>query len=67
MIGAYFCPEIEITKQIESVRSKMNRLADELGIVHPQVMRCSQMLDELLLEYYTLTLGQPRSRHGQSK
>lgn len=47
-------PEMEIARQIELTRSQMNRLADELGHVHPNVLRCSLMLDELLLKYYAI-------------
>lgn len=49
---ACFKPELEIMRQIEHTRAQMNRLANELGIEHPQVVRCSQNLDRLLLDYY---------------
>lgn len=51
------CPNTEnnIQSEIEFARAQMNRLADELGIRHPAVVRASQMLDELLLQYYALT------------
>lgn len=53
------CPETEknIQTEIESARAQMNRLADELGVRHPAVVKSSQMLDELLLQYYALTGG----------
>ncbi|WP_438446483.1 Spo0E family sporulation regulatory protein-aspartic acid phosphatase [Gorillibacterium sp. sgz5001074] len=47
-------PIEDIVVKIENKRSLMNRLADELGIVHPAVMRASQQLDELLLQYYSI-------------
>lgn len=51
------CPNTEknIQSEIESARAHMNRLADELGVRHPAVVKASQMLDELLLQYYALT------------
>lgn len=48
-------PELEIQQRIEFTRALMNRLAEELGHVHPKVMQCSQQLDMLLLEYYAIT------------
>lgn len=45
-------PEADIKVKIEKKRSHMNRLADELGHVHPSVMRVSEQLDELLMQYY---------------
>jgi hypothetical protein len=48
-------PEAEIKASIERKRSHMNRLADELGHVHPTVMIVSQQLDELLLQYYAIS------------
>lgn len=48
-------PVSDIQVKIEDKRSLMNRLADELGHVHPAVMKVSQQLDELLLQYYTIT------------
>jgi hypothetical protein len=53
------CPNTEknIQTEIESARAQMNRLADELGVRHPAVVKASQMLDELLLQYYALTGG----------
>lgn len=53
------CPNTEknIQTEIEFARAQMNRLADELGVRHPAVVKASQMLDELLLQYYALTGG----------
>jgi hypothetical protein len=48
-------PEAEIKQQIELTRTQMNRLADELGHVHPRVVFWSQRLDELLMQYYDVT------------
>lgn len=46
--------ESDIQSEIEAARAEMNRLADELGVRHPAVVRASQMLDELLLQYYAV-------------
>ncbi|RAV00592.1 aspartyl-phosphate phosphatase Spo0E family protein [Paenibacillus sp. YN15] len=60
------CPNAEkgIQSEIESARAQMNRLADELGVRHPAVVRASQMLDELLLQYYALTTGGMRIKRS---
>lgn len=59
-------PEAEIKARIERKRSHMNRLADELGHVHPTVMVVSQQLDELLLQYYAVTRSMCRITIGGS-
>lgn len=60
-------PVADIQVKIEDKRSLMNRLADELGHVHPAVMRASQQLDELLLQYYSVTRSIPKTKAVHSR
>lgn len=60
-------PEAEIRMRIERKRSHMNKLAEELGHVHPAVMVVSQQLDELLLQYYALTRRMRKIAMGGSR
>jgi hypothetical protein len=41
-----------LTLEIEHARERMVRLGVELGLMHPEVHRCSELLDELLLRFY---------------
>lgn len=41
-------------EQIERTREHMRQMAGELGFLHPDVVRCSEQLDELLLNYYAV-------------
>lgn len=49
-----------ISSEIERVRQRMNRLGGSHGLSHPEVMKCSQQLDELLIQHYVL-----QKRRGQ--
>jgi hypothetical protein len=40
----------------------MNTLGGSHGLLHPEVMKCSQQLDELLIQHYAL---EKRRRHQQ--
>lgn len=66
MSNACLDSEAEIKEQIESTRAQMNRMADELGYIHPEVMRCSQKLDELLLQYYDIARSFSKFRMGRT-
>ena len=41
----------KLKELIEQLREKMNQLAKEKGINHPEVLTISQQLDELLNQY----------------
>ncbi|MEK8132441.1 aspartyl-phosphate phosphatase Spo0E family protein [Paenibacillus filicis] len=41
-----------LTLEIEHNRQRMVRLGVELGLMHPEVQRCSEQLDVLLLRFY---------------
>jgi hypothetical protein len=43
-----------IIEEIELKRSQMNDLSEQFGLEHPEVMKVSLQLDELLLSYYKL-------------
>jgi len=43
-----------ISGEIERVREQMVRLGDQFGLMHPEVQRCSQHLDVLLLRFYEI-------------
>lgn len=47
-----FPTSMEITEEIESVRSEMMELGSRYGMLHPEVQRCSQHLDRLLNLFY---------------
>ncbi|GAB7056000.1 MULTISPECIES: aspartyl-phosphate phosphatase Spo0E family protein [Paenibacillus] len=53
------CPDKQsaITSEIEEVRGRMVSLGVQFGLLHPEVQRCSQQLDELLLRYHHIKLG----------
>jgi hypothetical protein len=44
----------EMSIEIERVRTQMIQLGDQYGLMHPEVHRCSNQLDQLLLRYYEL-------------
>lgn len=52
----------DISSEIEQVRQRMNTLGGSHGLLHPEVMKCSQQLDELLIQHYAL---EKRRRHQQ--
>lgn len=54
MAVAYIDCEMELEWEIEQNREEMRSLADQLGFLHPEVIRCSERLDELLLQYYAV-------------
>lgn len=41
-----------ITYEIEKAREKLNDLGNKLGHLHPEVVRSSEKLDRLLLQFY---------------
>lgn len=43
-----------LIEEIERTREHMKQMAGRLGFLHPDVVRCSEHLDQLLLEYYAL-------------
>jgi hypothetical protein len=43
-----------LLEEIEFMRSHMNDLSDQFGLEHPDVMKASIQLDELLLSFYKL-------------
>jgi hypothetical protein len=43
-----------LLKEIEFIRGHMNELSELLGLTHPEVMKVSLQLDELLLSFYKL-------------
>lgn len=47
-------PQPEIEEEIERMRERMSRMAGQLGVLHPDVVRCSEHLDKLLLQYYAI-------------
>ncbi|WP_159886372.1 aspartyl-phosphate phosphatase Spo0E family protein [Paenibacillus puerhi] len=46
--------QFTLTREIEHIRERMVRLGVELGLMHPEVHRCSEQLDVLLLRYYRM-------------
>jgi hypothetical protein len=42
---------LEIAEEIEMYREQLVLLVGLYGFVHPKVVRCSERLDQLLLEY----------------
>ncbi|WP_336743968.1 aspartyl-phosphate phosphatase Spo0E family protein [Paenibacillus sp. y28] len=42
----------ELADQIESVRQRLVSMGCTLGLNHPDVQKCSEDLDQLLLRYY---------------
>nr|WP_245247274.1 MULTISPECIES: aspartyl-phosphate phosphatase Spo0E family protein [unclassified Paenibacillus] len=46
-----------ISSEIEEVRGHLVSLGIQFGLMHPEVQRCSQQLDELLLRFYATKLG----------
>ena len=44
--------------EIECLRKKMHETALKNGISHPDVLRVSEKLDEVIYEFYKLTLVQ---------
>jgi len=42
--------------KIEILRQKMHEIALEKGISHPDVLRASQRLDEVINEFYNVNL-----------
>lgn len=44
--------KIELTTEIERLRFNMNRLGTKHGLQHPEVMRHSQELDQLIVRFY---------------
>jgi hypothetical protein len=40
--------------KIEILRRKMNKIALEKGISHPDVLQVSQTLDQILNQYYSI-------------
>ncbi|SDE03754.1 Spo0E like sporulation regulatory protein [Paenibacillus sp. UNCCL117] len=55
---------ITLTLEIEHTRERMVRLGVELGLMHPEVHRCSEQLDLLLLRFYYID-KQRKSRSCQ--
>lgn len=51
-----------ISNEIEKVRERMVRMGDQLGLMHPEVQKCSRQLDELLLRFYEVDLKVKRRR-----
>ncbi|WJH32255.1 aspartyl-phosphate phosphatase Spo0E family protein [Paenibacillus aurantius] len=49
-----------INSEIELARQKMVHLTNELGFLHPDVVKCSENLDELLLEFYRMNRVEQR-------
>ncbi|TVY08510.1 aspartyl-phosphate phosphatase Spo0E family protein [Paenibacillus cremeus] len=43
-----------LSVEIEKVREQMVRLGCQFGLMHPEVQRCSQQLDVLLIRYYAI-------------
>lgn len=43
-----------IQKQIEVERSRLNRMEQQHGLLHPMVIKQSMKLDELILKYTRL-------------
>ncbi|WP_409347277.1 aspartyl-phosphate phosphatase Spo0E family protein [Paenibacillus sp. MBLB4367] len=50
----------DICSEIEQVRQQMNVLGCSHGLLHPEVMKCSQQLDKLLIQHYAM---EKRRRH----
>ncbi|MDQ1912116.1 aspartyl-phosphate phosphatase Spo0E family protein [Paenibacillus sp. GD4] len=46
--------DAELSCEIETLRAHMVELGSVLGLMHPDVQRCSKQLDELLLRYYEI-------------
>lgn len=42
----------DLNEEIETLRRRMVALGNQFGFLHPEVMACSQRLDQLLLDYY---------------
>lgn len=52
MAVAFIDFEMELEWEIEQKREEMRHLAVKLGFLHPDVVRCSERLDVLLMQYY---------------
>lgn len=46
--------EFELCEEIERVRARMVQLGNQYGLLHPEVQRCSEYLDGLVIQYYRL-------------
>lgn len=49
-----YAPRTRMEDEIERTREHMSQMAGRLGVLHPDVVRCSEVLDELLLQYYAI-------------
>ncbi|NLO82100.1 MAG: aspartyl-phosphate phosphatase Spo0E family protein [Clostridiales bacterium] len=44
----------ELIEKIEILRNQIHELIQQQGITNPDILRTSQQLDQLLVEYYKL-------------
>ncbi|WNR45640.1 aspartyl-phosphate phosphatase Spo0E family protein [Paenibacillus roseipurpureus] len=52
-------PQERLHMKIEQLRGEMVSLGTSFGFLHPDVQKCSQDLDQLLLQYYALGSSKP--------
>ncbi|HCF49183.1 MAG TPA: Spo0E family sporulation regulatory protein-aspartic acid phosphatase [Syntrophomonas sp.] len=43
---------MDIITKIEDLRLKLTKLGEEKGLKHPDVIRLSKQLDDLIIQYY---------------
>jgi len=54
----------QVLARLEELRAALERLVDDKGLDHPDVLALSQQIDEALNEYNRLTARRKRSRRS---